>query len=63
MAISEKIIELSEDFGSKVSVIVHDQAANMNLSLRLFQESEDGTRQIESLPCNAHKLQLCLKAG
>ena len=64
VAISEKITELSEDFGirSKVSVIVHDQAANMNLSLRLLQESEDG-RQLESLPCNAHKLQLCLKAG
>lgn len=67
VAISEKIAEMVKEFKiqDKVSVIVHDQAANMQLSLRLLQEPEqnlDGSR-LESLPCNAHKLQLCLKAG
>lgn len=48
----------------KVSVVVLDQAANMQLSLQLLQQPDqemDGS-QLESLPCNAHKLQLCLKA-
>lgn len=60
VAISEKITEMIEEFGiqSKVAVIVHDQAANMQLSLRLLQEPEEATQassRFESLPCNAHK--------
>ena len=49
----------------KMSVVVHDQAANMQLSLQLLQQPDqemDGS-QLESLPCNAYKFQLCLKAG
>ena len=65
VAIAEKILETMEAYNIKdkvstiVHTIVHDQAANMQLSLRILHESDD----IESLCCNAHKLQLCLKAG
>ena len=43
----------------KVSVVVHDQAANMRLSSRTLHDQENW----ESLDCNVHKIQLCLKSG
>ena len=51
--------DIKDKVSTIVYTIVHDQAANMQLSLRILHESDD----IESLCCNAHKLQLCLKAG
>lgn len=65
--ISNKISEIIKKFriNDKLSVVVHDQAANMQLSLQLLQQPDqemDGSR-LECLACNAHKLQLCLKAG
>lgn len=60
-AISEKLIEIAENFAlsRKVSTVVHDQAANMELSLEILN-SDMGW---ETLHCSAHCLQLCLKAG
>ena len=42
VAISEKIIEIVEEFGikDKISAIVHDQAANMQLSLNILRTRE-----------------------
>ncbi len=59
--IADKIDEIATAFAvdEKVSAIVHDQAANMELSLQILNSSKGW----ESLRCNAHCLQLCLKAG
>ena len=43
----------------KVSAVVHDQAANMELYHRILSEQEGW----ESILCSAHCLQLCLKEG
>lgn len=61
VAITEKITETIEAFRitGKVSAIVHDQASNMQISLRVLHDESN----IESLCCNAHKLQLCLQGG
>jgi len=60
-AIADKILEIATAFAidEKVSAIVHDQAANMELSLHILNSSKGW----ESLRCNAHCLQLCLKSG
>ena len=60
-AIADKLVEIATAFAidEKVSAIVHDQAANMELSLQILNSSKGW----ESLRCNAHCLQLCLKAG
>ena len=59
--ISEHLLETASAFGisEKVSAVVHDQAANMCRSLRILNDRVGW----ESLACNVHKLQLCLKAG
>lgn len=57
--ISGKLKEISDEFeiGTKVSVVVHDQAANMHCSLDILESERDWL----SLSCTAHTLQLCLK--
>ena len=62
-AISEAMLKVCEEFGikNKVATIVHDEAANMQLSLRILGDSSDD--RFESISCNAHRLQLCLKKG
>lgn len=57
-AISEKLTEIAQDFAltEKVTAVVHDQAANMELSLEILNRDL-------GLHCSAHCLQLCLKAG
>ena len=52
---------LHKDFAltEKVTAVVHDQAANMELSLEILNRDLGW----ESLHCSAHCLQLCLKAG
>ena len=59
--IASKLQQIVDDFkiASKVSVVVHDQAANMLCTLHTL-ESEQGRM---SLNCTAHCLQLCLKPG
>ena len=59
-AISEKLTEIAKNFAltEKVTAVVHDQAANMDLSL----ETLKGDLGWQSLHCSAHCLQLCLKA-
>ena len=42
-----------------MSTIVHDQAANMELCLRILHDEKGW----ESICCNAHCLQLCLKVA
>ena len=61
VAISNELLEAAKYYNSsdKVIAIVHDEASNMQLSLRILNSSN----QYESLSCNAHKLQLCLKSG
>ena len=60
-AISEAKLKDCEEFGieNKVATIVHDEAANMQLSLRIFGDSSDD--RFKSISCNAHQLQLRLK--
>ena len=60
-AISEKLSEIAKNFAltEKVTAVVHDQAANMELSLEILNRDLGW----ESLHCSAHCLQLCLKAG
>jgi len=60
-AISEKLTEIAQHFAltEKVTAVVHDQAANMELSLEILNRDLGW----ESLHCSAHCLQLCLKAG
>ena len=43
----------------KVSVVVHDQAANMECAIDILEND----RGWQSMKCTAHCLQLCLKAG
>ena len=59
-AISEKLTEIAKNFAltEKVAAVVHDQVANMELSLEVLK----GDLGWESLHCFAHCLQLCLKA-
>ena len=59
--ISGKLKEISDCFGitSKVSVVVHNQAANMICSLNILEKELDW----KCLSCTAHTLQLCLKCG
>ena len=59
--ISGKLKEISDHFGitSKVSVVVHDQAANMICSLNILEKELSW----KSLSCTTHTLQLCLKRG
>uniref|UniRef100_A0A1X7TWW0 DUF659 domain-containing protein n=1 Tax=Amphimedon queenslandica TaxID=400682 RepID=A0A1X7TWW0_AMPQE len=56
-----KLQDIMDDFniGSRISVIVHDQAANMLSSLDIL----DSDRGWKGLNCVAHCLQLCLKPG
>lgn len=63
-AISEVIFNICKEFKieSKVASIVHDEAANMQLSLRILGDDVDDDH-FESVSCNAHRLQLCLKKG
>ena len=63
-AISDAIAEICSEYNieNKVSTIVHDEAANMLLSLRILGDSAD-EEHFESISCNAHRLQLCLKKG
>ena len=63
-AISDAIAEICSEYNivNKVSTIVHDEAANMLLSLRILGNSAD-EEHFESISCNAHRLQLCLKKG
>lgn len=60
-AISEKLTKIAQHLAltEKVTVVVHDQAANMELSLEILNRDLGW----ESLHCSAHCLQLCLKAG
>ncbi len=60
-AIADKLIEIVRGYSlsEKVSVVVHDQAANMELCLEIL-EVDQGWK---SLKCTAHCLQLYLKAG
>ena len=61
-AIALKLQEIIANFkvdSTKVKAIVHDQAANMELSLSILQEHHS----IESVRCSGHCLQLCLKAA
>ena len=57
--IADKLREIMQRYclGEKVSAVVHDQAANMELALKILEEDEGW----ESLKCSAHCLQLCLK--
>ena len=63
-AISDAITEICFEYNieNKVSTIVHDEAANMLLSLQILGNSAD-EEHFESISCNAHRLQLCLKKG
>ena len=63
-AVSDAIVEICSEYKieNKVSTIVHDEAANMLLSLRILGNSAD-EEHFESISCNAHRLQLCLKKG
>ena len=63
-AISDAIAEICSEYNieNKVSTIVHDEAANMLLSLRILGNSAD-EEHFESISCNAHRLQLYLKKG
>ena len=58
-ATAEKLTAIAANFvlGDKVSAVVHDQAANMEVSLDILS-SDMGW---ESLHCSAHCLQLCIK--
>ena len=54
-----KCIVSSNSTREKVSAVVHDQAANMELCHRILSEQEGW----ESIFCSAHCLQLWLKEG
>ena len=43
--------------------VVRDKARNMQLSSRILKEKSQETDQFESVSCNGHRLQLCLKNG
>ena len=60
-AIAEELKRMVQRYGmkEKVSAVVHDQAANMELCHAILCEDEGW----ESVHCSAHCLQLCLKAG
>ena len=61
VAFSEKIKETTEQFmvKDKVTAVVHDQAASLELSLSILNDEEGWS----SLHCSSHCLQLCLIAG
>ena len=42
-----------------VLTVSHDQAANMKAAMRIFADEYNSN----SLPCAAHRLQLCVLAG
>ena len=54
-----KCIVSSYSAREKVSAVVRDQAANIELCHRILSEQEGW----ESIFCSAHCLQLCLKVG
>lgn len=60
-AIALKLQEIAANFkieSKKIIATVHDQAANMELSLSILLEDTS----IESIRCSGHCLQLCLKS-
>ena len=61
VAISEKLTSIASNYAiaDKVLAVVHDQAANMELSLNLLNNDLGW----ESIHCSAHCLQLCIKDG
>ena len=61
MNIAEKLKEIGERWGilEYVLTVSHDQASNMEAAVRILTEQYNW----QSLPCSAHKLQLCVLAG
>ena len=59
--IASKLKEVADEFNvrHKVTTVVHDQAANMELCCYMLMEEEGWI----SLKCTAHCLQLCLQSG
>lgn len=59
-AISEKLLDIADSYNirDKISIVVHDLAAKMELCLSILEK--EGW---SSLHCSAHCLQLCFKAG
>ena len=59
--IADRLAEIADkwNINEKVSVVVHDQAANMECALDILKND----RGWQSMKCTAHCLQLCLKAG
>ena len=59
LEIAGKLKHIADHFEicTKISVVVHDQAANMLTSLRILEADRDWM----GLNCTAHTLQLCLK--
>ena len=59
--IAEKLKEIAERWGvlRYVLTISHDQASNMEAAVRILTDEYNW----QSLPCSAHRLQLCVLAG
>ena len=59
--IAEKLKEVGERWGKtdKVIIVSHDQGSNMEAAMKVLTEDCNW----QSLPCCAHRLQLCLLAG
>lgn len=59
--IADRLAEIADRWAinEKVSVVVHDQAANMECAMDILEND----RGWQSMKCTAHCLQLCLKAG
>ena len=59
--IAEKLKEVGERWGitHKVIIVSHDQGSNMEAAMEVLTEGCNW----QSLPCCAHRLQLCLLAG
>jgi len=59
--IAEKLKEITERWGilQYVLTVSHDQAANMEAAMRILADEYNWN----SLPCAAHRLQLCVLAG
>ena len=59
--IAQKLKEVGERWRiiSKVIIVSHDQASNMEAAMEILTENCNW----QSLPCSAHRLQLCILAG
>ena len=59
--IAQKLKEVGERWRiiSKVIIVSHDQASNMEAAMEILTEECNW----QSLPCSAHQLQLCILAG